>query len=82
MQNQGERLLGKIKAATFAIQRNKVDLPSLPGKFIERDRKVFRVISVNESTITLSDVKTPINQTTKMSIRSFLSKHIQEVTGK
>lgn len=80
MPNRTEQLLQKIKTASYAIQKKTIDLPSLVGKRIERDSVTFEVVSLSGDTVTLSDVKTPRNQTTKMSVKAFLSKHIQEVT--
>jgi len=63
-------------SAVFSKQAEKVH--RLKGKHVERDGKIFLITKVDwrRGKITASDLKTPIDQVTKFSIRSFLSKSV------
>jgi len=77
MANASEKLANNIKTSVFASQANLVH--KLKGKYVERDGTTFLVVSVDwrKGRIIVSDTKTPVKQTTYLSIRSFLSKAVE-----
>lgn len=76
------KLADRIKGLAFQAQVGKVH--RLKGKYVRRDGIVFLVVNVDwqNGKIVASDVKTPVNQTTQFSIRSFFSKAVDELGAK
>lgn len=70
------KLMDRIRGRVYAAQVGK--LHSLRGKYVERDGVTFLVTAVDwrRGHITVSDTKTPLKQTTRFGIKSFLSKAV------
>lgn len=76
MADVSEKLANKIRSAVYATQVKKVH--SLKGRYVERDGTTFLIVGVDwkKGKLTVSDTKTPLNQTTHFSVKAFLSKAI------
>lgn len=74
-----EKLAARVRGAVYADQVKLVH--RLVGKHVERDGTLFYVVKVDwkGGRVTVSDTKTPVDQVTSFSIRSFLSKAVRVV---
>ena len=63
--------IGKI-----AFKKQKKDLKSFVGKYIERNGTIFLVVKADNKQVLLSMAGTPIKQTMTMSTKLFLGKKI------
>lgn len=79
MTDLAAELSGRIKAVVASSQDGVLD--GLTGKYVKRDGVTFLVVKVDRKggRVTVSDVKTPVKQTTVFSIQSFLGKAIEPV---
>jgi hypothetical protein len=72
-----KKLADQIKSSAYLAQVHKVS--GLKGKYVRRDGVIFLVMSIDmkKQKIEVSDAKTAVRQTTKFSIKSFLSKAVE-----
>lgn len=79
MSKDAEKLLLGLKAQVFKSQASK--LQTLKDKYVVRSGVTFLVTGIDwrKGKIEVSDTKTPLNQKTTFSIKSFLSKAVVEV---
>ena len=79
MKDNSKKLADQIKGAAYQAQVKLVH--SIKGKYVNRAGVIFLVMDVDwkKGKLTVSDAKTPVRQTTKFSIKSFLSKSIQVI---
>lgn len=67
----------RIRAKVLVRQVGMVK--SLEGKIVRRNGIEYSVIKVEKGVVTASDLKTPIDQTTKFTVKAFMSKAIEVI---
>ena len=66
----GERIQAETRKAQKGLGKG------LVNKIVRRAGVRFRVVSIDKNTVIVSGMKTPANQTSRLSLKSFLSKKI------
>ena len=66
------------RIAKIAYKKQKKNLKSFVGKYIERNGTIFLLVKADNKQVVLSMAGTPIRQTMTMTTKAFLGKKITE----